>query len=431
MHFALRRTNILFEEVTDRLAELTAGSVLLSVSPLDDPDRSSPWNRVPIDFSQARRPLEAALRLVYEHVNARRAALYLCGWNQQSLVCVASQGVGPDEVDGDVGLGKSGSGLARRAFVTGRPHVIDDGWTRGSAVGTSAADWRRRSIRSAAALPITLFDRVVGVLLLTSPQISAFVETLRFVEALAQHMSLALMFAQRAEEQRGFVIASSTAVHAHEILKRVDRLRATGARTWCASPRRSSSSSTGVSGPRTGPRTSTLVPYEILDQAAADVGVDEWVVWEGSRLDVPPLSPAVAMALRHAAQEVLKNSKSHLRFDTTTRVSLRARLHRRGGLPRLLVDITQVVDRPVPDDVVRKIYRTPIEDYPTASGRGRRHFGAFIAGYWMRAVGGDVLLKENSESNGSFYVGTTLEIPIYTLAPMPGQGTGRARQESR
>lgn len=225
MHFALRRTNILFAEVTDRLAELTANSVLLSVSPLDEPDPSSTWRQVPFDFSQARRTLEAALRLVYQHVSARRTLLYLVSWDQLWLVPVASEGAAMDEVDGAVSLGKSGAGLARRAFITGRRQVVDDGWSRGSAHGSSTAEWRRRSIRSAVALPISLFDRVVGVLFLTSSQPSAFVETLRFVEALAQQMSLALMFAQRAEEQRGFVIASSTAVHAHEILKRVDRLR--------------------------------------------------------------------------------------------------------------------------------------------------------------------------------------------------------------
>jgi len=89
-------------------------------------------------------------------------------------------------------------------------------------------------------------------------------------------------------------------------------------------------------------------------------------------------------------------------------------------MPRLLLDITQAVDDAVPEDIVRKMYRTPIE---SAAGADRRHFGAFIAGYWMRAVGGDVFLRENRASNGAFYVSTTLEVPIYTLAPLSGRRT--------
>ena len=417
MQFALRRTNLLFAEVTDRLAELTANSILLSVSPLDDPDPSSNWCRVPFDFSQARRTLTAALALVYQHANAGRASLYLMSWDQQFLVRVASQGQALDEVDGDIPLAKSGLGVARRAFITGRRQVVDDGRARG-AVGPSASQWRERSLRSALAIPISLFDRVVGVLILTSPQPSAFVETQRFVEALALHMSLILMFAQRAQEQRGFVIASSTAVHAHEILKRVDLLRECGdtevvaladqIQQFVDSGQRPSTHSTNLSSS----------PYEILDEVAREVEVSEWIVWDKVCEEVPPLSPTVAMALKRAAHEVLKNSKSHLRFEKSARVSLRGRLHQRGGMPRLLLDITQSADGAVPEEIVSKIYRTPIESATAGAGVERRHFGAFIAGYWMRAVGGDIFLRENRATDGVIYVSTTLEVPIYTLAPL-------------
>jgi hypothetical protein len=268
---------------------------------------------------------------------------------------------------------------------------------------------------------------VVGVLVLSSQQRSAFVETLRFVQALAQHMGLVLMLSQRSEEQRGFVISSSTAVHAHEILKRVDELRKSGdpntvrladeIQHFVDSGQRSNDSD-GI-----GPSD----PYEILDQVASDVGVAEWVVWDRARDRVPPLSPAIALALRRAAHEVLKNSKSHLNFDGSAGVTLRGRIHRRGGMPRLLVDITQSSDEPVPEEIVSKIYRTPIESALENEPLGRRHFGAFIAGYWMRAVGGDIYLRENRSDDGRVYVSTTLEVPIYSLAPLPPAAPGRLR----
>ena len=418
LHFALRRGNLLFAEVTDRLAELTGRSILLSVSPLEDPDPSSDWWGVPSDFCQARSTLCAALSLAYKHVNANRAALYLMAWDQQSLVRVAGEGDGPDETAGTISLSKSGVGLARQAFIDGRIITIEDGRLRG-AVGKSAEEWRTKSIRSALAVPVTLFDRVVGVLVLTSQQRAAFAETLRFVQALAQHMGLVLMLSQRSEEQRGFVISSSTAVHAHEILKRVDGLR----RSIDPRARELAIEIQNFVDSGQRPNASNIIPsaspYEILDQVAADVGVSEWVVWDRARESVPPLSPAVALALRRAAHEVLKNSKSHLNFDgSATRVTLRSRVHQRGGMPRLLIDITQSSDEPVPEQIVNKIYRTPIEGSLDSEPLDRRHFGAFIAGYWMRAVGGDIYLRDNQPGNGRVYVGTTLEVPIYTLAPM-------------
>ncbi len=423
VRISLRRANLLFSEATDQLAELTGRSMLSSVGPgLRDalPDR---WRAIPADLVAARSTLEQAVSLAYQYTPAQRATLYLLNMAQDQLVPVASHGEGTPEVEGEIPVRLSGrkiEGLAAIAHATGADAVLRDVEDHHQVARfggrVSKKRWAEVGARSGIGIPVTLYDRCVGVLHLQSLRHDAFVATHRYVQAVAQQIGLALLLAQRGAEQRAFAFASGTAVHAHEILKRVTQLQDLGSP---AAAKLAKEIETHVDLLRTPDRTATGLspdPYEVIQACLADVKLTRFAIWQNTPPSVPPIPQLVQLALKTAVREVVKNSKDYLvAAEGRLQVVLRGYETQRGGLPHLVVLVKQAVGQPVSESIVPLLYRVPIEH---GSADGRRHFGAFIAGYWLRAVGGDVYLTQNATTPaGDHYVETAIDIPIWTLAP--------------
>ena len=131
------------------------------------------------------------------------------------------------------------------------------------------------------------------------------------------------------------------------------------------------------------------------------------------------MSPATVLAVKRAAVEVLKNSKMRLANRAGgAGIQIRWRIDAGGPVPRLVIELQHCIREPFPAGLLPFIYRAPIEDVEPDDGR--RHYGAFTAGYWMRAVGGDAYVwRAETDGEGRRWFGTALDIPLLTLAPDP------------
>ena len=430
---ALRRSNLLFQESTDRLSELTGHTMLASSASLEVESTDAPWPELPADVVSARRSLERAVRLAYRYTPALATVLYLTDRRQEHLIPAVTEGTPmfgqrqiPTFENGAIKLPASHKkvrGLVANVLTTGQPILIGDvrspeAWSGfGGRLGRH--EWSETPIRCVLALPITIFDRTVGVLELVSERPDTLEPSRSFSQAVGHQISTAMLIAQRAEEQRAFVFAASTALHAHEILKRVDMLKQLGDARAEAIGDEIRRLVHSLDDPEFGEGLAARDPLEILQGSIERAALKEFAVWISAPPPLPPVSPSVAIALERAADEVFANAHARLASDgRSTRVQLSAKWKLRGGLPRLVVEIEHCASCTIPAAIEAKIYRTPIED---AHDGGRRHYGAFTAGYWMRAVGGDVYIWRNElDRNGRAYIGTAIEVPMLTLAPAEG-----------
>ncbi|MEL6986180.1 MAG: hypothetical protein AAFO29_27375 [Actinomycetota bacterium] len=241
-------------------------------------------------------------------------------------------------------------------------------------------------------------------------------ELANFIQAATQQICLALILAQRAEERRAFAFSSSTALHAHEILKRADQLRTNPDPKVASLGNEIEQLVDVLRSPEGGQRLPTD-PIEALHQAIAEVGVGYYVAWDSDPPELPPFPGSTILAVKRAAVEILKNSKLRM---VGSRIQIRARVIDDLPIPQLLIQLQHCIEEPLRDELLPLLYRAPIED---PGGRSaRRHYGAFTAGYWMRAVGGDVYLWRNqTDSLGRHWIGTAIEVPIFTLSPEPSR----------
>lgn len=425
---ALRRANLLFEEATDRLSELTGHNMLASSASLELESLPTPWRALPADLVSARQLLERAVRLAHTYTPALATVLYLLDRRQEQLIPAARAGselfgLAPVRIPNSL---RKVRGLVATVLTDGNPILIDDirdpGALRAYGGRLSREEWSDTPARSVHALPITVLDRTVGVLELVSERPGALEITRSFSQAVAHQICTALLLAQRAEEQRAFVFASSTAVHAHEILKRVDVLRGFDDQRVRQIGKEIKQLVDSLQEADTAEVLTSRDPFDIINSVLDRINFSEFVIWRNDMPAFPPVSPSVALALERAAYEVFENAKDRVVSDGhSTRLSLRTRLQHRGGLPRLVIELQHCARNRIDPWVEARIYRTPVEDNHDSAGR--RHFGAFTAGYWMRAVGGDVYIWRNDiDQQGRAFVGTAIEVPILTLAPSSQDG---------
>lgn len=417
---SLRRANLLFSEATRALAELTSHTMLASAG-ISDPSRLEPaWRQLPIDFANARPFLRRTLQLVHHQTPSIGVALALLDVRQDRLVRIIEVGEGdlvPETWDrrkpppGLAGLGTYAlqhGQLAEVANVGGKGAfnpfgglVKREGWS---------------STRAATATAVVVADRPVGVLLVAAAQEYVLSELANFIQAATQQICLALILAQQAEERRAFAFSSSTALHAHEILKRADQLRTYPDPAVTAIGDEIEQLVDVLRSPEGGRRLPGD-PLQALDEAIAEVGVGYYVVWDNEPPALPPFPASTILAVKRAAVEILKNSKLRM---VGSRIQIRARIVQDQPIPQLLIQLQHCIEGPLPEELLPFLYRAPIEDL--AGQSARRHYGAFTAGYWMRAVGGDVYLWRNeTDSLGRHWIGTAIEIPIFTLSPEPSR----------
>jgi hypothetical protein len=415
---SLRRANLLFSEATRSLAELTSHTMLASAG-VADPARLDPaWRQLPVDFANAHPFLRRTLRLVHRQIPCIGVALGLLDVGNDRLVRVieiGETGLVPETWPRrrpPPGL----AGLGAFALRNGRLAEVANVGTKGAfrAFGGAVTGEGWGPVRSAMAAPVVVADRPIGVMVVAAAQEHVLGELTNFVQAATQQVCLSLILAQRAEERRAFAFSSSTALHAHEILKRADRLRASDDPTVS---RLGDEIEQLVDVLRTpeGGRRLPGDPLRALDEAIAEVGVGLYVAWDNEPPELPPFPAPIILAVKRAAVEILKNSKLRM---IGSQIQIRARIVNELPIPQLLIQLQHLIEHPLPDDLLPLLYRSPIEDPGGLSAR--RHYGAFTAGYWMRAVGGDVYLWRNeTDARGRHWIGTAIEVPVFTLAPEP------------
>lgn len=417
---SLRRANQLFSDATAALAELTGNTMLASAGARDLPRLGSAWGRLPIDFANARPFFDRTLKLLYRNTSSTGASLALFDVAQERLVRIVEVGEGDLVPDGwkasDHPPGLAGlTNYALQHFETA--HVRD---TRGPGAfrrfggRVSGNGWG--SVRSAIVVPVIVADRATGVVIVGSTQPQVLTASTNFVQAAAQQIALSIMLAQRAEERRAFAYASSTAVHAHEILKRLDALREYPSEDIRRIGNEIHSLVDSLRSP--GPSSSFMSksPVDAFNDAIRDITMEDYVVWEGAAPSLPPVPPITVMAIHQAATEIFKNSKANVVSDGEyPAIRVRAKIVKQSPLPRLRIDIQHCIAQPLARELIPLLYRAPIED---PAETGRRHYGTFIAGYWLRAIGGDAYLwRTETDRKGRHWIGTALEVPLLTLAP--------------
>lgn len=421
---SLRRANLLFSEATRSLTELTNHTMLSSAGATDLSRLDPAWLRLPADLANAHPSLRRTLQLVHRQTPSIGVALALVDVGQGHLVRVVEIGE-RDLIPERWPRRKPPAGLARLATWS----LTQAELAEVANVGTKGAFQVFRGAvngegwgpaRSAMAVPVVVADRAIGVMVVASAQEHVLSELANFVRAAAQQLCLALILAQRAEEQRAFAFSSSTALHAHEILKRADRLRRDLDPSVVTVGEEIEQLVDALRTPEGG-RSLPADPITALDQAIAETRVDIYVGWDGDPPDLPPFPAATILAVKRAAIEILKNSKAKM---VGSEIQLRARVLNDGPIPQLLIQIQHRIERPLTPGLVPILYRSPIED--NGGRTARRHYGAFTAGYWMRAVGGEVYLWRNeTDAQGRHWIGTAIEVPIFTLAPSSGRGASR------
>ena len=202
---------------------------MLASGGANDLDRLDPaWRELPIDLANARPFLQRTLNLVHRHTPCAVAALALLDVTPTHLVRVGEIGDAhlparwPRRIRSSEGLAALGAHAVLRGEDAEGLDTRSAGGLQAFRGTVGRGGWD--GLRSALAWPIRVADRTVGVMLVGSTQPEVLRSLGSFLRAAAQQICLALILAQRVEERRAFAFASSTALHAHEILKRVDQL---------------------------------------------------------------------------------------------------------------------------------------------------------------------------------------------------------------
>ncbi len=358
------------------------------------------------------------MQLVYRHAPCIGVTLALLDVKQKELVRVIEIGdkdLVPERWSrrrAAVGLAGLAAHSLRNGEMSSVMNIGMKGAFRPFGGAVTSEGWGQ--MRSGIAAPVVVADRPVGVMAVGAAQEHVLSDLTNFVAAAAQQLCLSLILSQRAEERRAFAFSSSTALHAHEILKRADQLREHEAPEVVAIGNQIEQLVDVLRTPEGGERLPGN-QVEALDEAIAETGLDYYVVWEQEPPDLPPFPHSTILAVKRAAVEILKNSQLRM---VGGRILVRARVEEKSPLPQLLIQMQHCIQHPLRPELFSLLYRAPIED---ADGRSaRRHYGAFTAGYWMRAVGGDVYLwRSETDDSGRHWIGTAMEVPILTLAP-PG-----------
>lgn len=419
---SLRRANLLFDQATRALHDLIDHNMLASVGGAEPDSIDKSWNRLPVDILNARPFLERTVQLVYRFTPVAGIGLALFDTTRRNLVTAIAQGADhglPTEPWRPLPSVGGVAALAVHALRHGAEAEVTN--VRAEAGFSPFGGEVDRNgwgpVRSALALPVTVSDRTMGVILFTASRPEVLVPNRHFLRAATQQICLSVVLAQQVEEHQAFAFASSTAIHAHEILKKVDALRTHPSPEVAKLGDEIEALVDTMRTPATRQAVLTTDPFEAMAQAVAEVGLHHFVRWENERPELPPFPPMTILAVKQAAVEILKNSKLRLASDGRSRqIWMSSRVDHWGRLPRLVIEVQHCVEKPVPADLLPWLYRAPIVDAP---GRGgRRHYGAFTAGYWMRAVGGDVYpWRAETDRQGRHWFGTAIDIPVLTLAP--------------
>lgn len=307
--------------------------------------------------------------------------------------------------------------VARSGLPCYIPNALDRGGTHFDGLDGIISVPDREPVRSELCLPIAVQGRVLGTLNLESAQHSDYPDDVTaVVSALAQQAGVAIAQVRRADERRLFAIHAEQTRRSHVILKRVGRLnkwlsahgrqiagdngelkRLAEEISTAADPLRPAAAATAtLSGGRRLAREAVL---ESLKRSRVEARVDV--------RSMPPddllLHELAAHVLTIALTELLQNAANYVSKRTNLTFIVRLRYHpvRRGRRDYLCLEVTNRVKEALPPEIVSLLYRRPVS-------RERTHLGAYIAGAYVRSVGGEIYIAEN----GTEFLTAALELPL-------------------
>lgn len=298
------------------------------------------------------------------------------------------------------------------------PNALDRGGTHFDGLGGIVTVPDREPVRSELCLPIAVQGRVLGTLNLESAQHSDYPDDVTaVVSALAQQAGVAIAQARRADERRLFAIHAEQTRRSHRILKKVGKFnkwlkahdhhvdssnsgelkRLAEEISTAADPLRpAAATTTTLSGTRRPAR-------EAVEESLRRSRVDDHVEVRSLPPEGLLLHELAAHVLTIALTELLQNGANYVsaRTNLTFTVRLRYRLVKRGLRSFLCLEVTNRVEEALPPEIVSLLYRRPVS-------RDRTHLGAYVAGAYVRSVGGEIYIAEN----GGEYLTAALELPL-------------------
>ncbi|HXQ88738.1 MAG TPA: GAF domain-containing protein [Solirubrobacterales bacterium] len=423
--YALRRAGSLTAFSADSLAWLTEATALKPprASFPDPPD--DPLSDVPIDMWSARSTLAYIARKIFDLTRSTSVAIRVVTPDQLSLTrFVAEPENRLHDSHATIPIDSSESvnaWVARTGLPCYIPNMLNHPTRPFPGLDGVIEIAEREGIRSELCLPIKAHGRLVGTLNLESRHKSDYPDDVAaVVGALAQQVGLAVSQARRDDERRLFSFQAQQASQAHRVLREVDDLeKLLKKNSELKETKFGAELSRVLRSIRRASDPEHAKQFEIEPISDGWVSAADLVqmlvakpLYKG-HLDIrtppPPgmrLPKLVGQVLTLALDELLRNGlgvvsrKPNLPFV----VVLRFEEIERAGRAYLRAEVVNAVAKPLVREVEQRLYRGPIHS-------GRTHIGAFVVGSFVRSVGGEVYVKENS----SKYFGVRLELPASPL----------------
>jgi GAF domain-containing protein len=430
--YALRRAGSLTMASATSLASLTQQNALAPASDalelLDEPDIAD----VPVDLMSARKSLSLITGQIYALTRSSSVAIRIVTPDQSRLVRFVAfpqerlrdeHGIIPISAQGSVNAWVARTGLP--CYI---PNVTARWGSQFDGLGGVLRVANRQRLRSELCLPISVQGRVLGTLNLESAQPSDYPDdVVAVVKAMAEQAGVAIAQARRADEWRLFAIHAEQTRRSHRVLKKVGKFN-----EWLekhdyklseGAAREARKRADAISAAADPLRRATLAgPTLSGSPQSARAAVEEAMRQSNIAaryLDIRDLPPAdltlpelSSHVLTIALTEVLQNAANHVSGNTNLpfMVRVRHRCERRGALDYLCLEVTSRVEEALDQETVDLLYRRPV-------ARDRTHIGAYVAGSYVRSVGGEIYVAEN----GPKYFTAALELPVTfaTLTPDP------------
>lgn len=420
--YALRRAGSLTMASASSLARLTQRNALAPAGAALELPAGTHVADVPADLFSARESLALIADQIHALTRSTSVTIRVVTANQMGLVrLVASPRERTEDEYTVIPIADRESvnaWVARNGLPCYIPNVLDRGGTHFDGLDGIITVPDREQVRSELCLPIAVQGRVLGTLNLESSQHSDYPDDVTaVVSALAQQAGVAIAQARRVDEQRLFAIHAEQTRRSHLILKKVGKFN-----KWLQAHDHQVVGDQGADLRRMaeeiGAAADPLRPAAAITAAlsgarrpareAVEESLQRSRVADHVRVrSLPPrelvLHELAAHVLTIALTELLQNAANYVSLHTklSFTVRLRYRAVRRGLRNYLCLEVTNRVEDELPPEIVSLLYRRPVS-------RERTHLGAYVAGAYVRSVGGEIYIAENSGN----YLTVALELPL-------------------
>lgn len=296
----------------------------------------------------------------------------------------------------------------------------------------------RAGQKSEFCIPIASDDRVIGTLNFESPKIDGLLRHRTFLRIVAALVAMEVRIIRRATEGSVFDFASAVVLSAHTLLKIEDNLNQLKTHDL---PKISQEHLINQSVDYINSIKASMnlpSPIRRLDGVEKIVSSSEFLSeFKATLFDVlgdvqfslnikhdhnddtrVSLRSSVSNAVLLSSREVLENARRYLTqsnrsYDSQCIIKIRIEIVMvlLGGRQIQRIVFANLVDRRVPPEEARDLFRRPIRSARKASISGDRpRFGCFLAGAMLRRVGGDVgLIKNGNDEFVCFVDGPCIE----------------------